>query len=209
MKSLLKAEWKRIRQRPGKPFALLALLLLFFRLSHLLWSFIQGRYYFRKANQLGTFVFTRKAPYVQQQGSMNLGNLVRIWSNINPTHLLIGKDAVLSIGDRSYINGALISVTKKVEIGANCYIAPMVQIIDSDQFGLGLQNQKEEAAAIIIEEDAWLATRCLITKGVTIGKGAVVAVGAVVTEDVAPYTVVAGAPAKLIKRLSVREPKKL
>lgn len=203
MKRLLKAEWKRVRESPRKPSVLLALLLLFARLSHLLWSFIQGRYYFRKADQLGAFVFTRKAPTVQLNGKMILGNLVRIWSNINPTHLLIGKDAVLSIGDHSYINGALISATKRVEIGANCYIAPMVQIIDNDQFGLGLENPKT-AAAIVIEEDAWLATRCLITKGVTIGKGAVVAVGAVVTEDVAPYTVVAGAPAKLIRRLSVR-----
>lgn len=204
MKRLLKAEWKRIREKPRKPSVLMALLLLFSRLSHLLWSFAQGRYHFRKAEQLGTFVFTRKAPNVQLHGKMILGNLVRIWSNINPTHLLIGKDAVLKIGDHSYINGALISASSSVEIGANCYIAPMVQIIDSDQFGLGLQNQKKEAAAIVIEEDAWLATRCLITKGVTVGKGAVVAVGAVVTEDVAPYTVVAGAPAKLIRRLSVR-----
>jgi len=204
MKHLLKAEWKRIRERPSKPSVLLALVLLSSRLRHLLWSFVQGRYYFRKADQLGKFVFTRKAPIVQLDGKMILGNLVRIWSNINPTHLLIGKDAVLSIGDHSYINGALISAAKGVKIGANCYIAPMVQIIDSDHFGLGLDNPKGEAAAIVIEENAWLATRCLITKGVTVGKGAVVAVGAVVTEDVAPYTVVAGAPAKLIRRLSVR-----
>ena len=55
---------------------------------------------------------------------------------------------------------------------------------------------------IIIEDDAWLATRCMVLKGVTIGKGAVVAAGAVVTKDVPPYTMVAGVPAKAIKKIN-------
>ena len=51
-----------------------------------------------------------------------------------------------------------------------------------------------------IEKGAWLGFRCNILSGVTIGKNSVVAAGAVVTSDVPPYSVVAGVPARVIKR---------
>jgi maltose O-acetyltransferase len=54
---------------------------------------------------------------------------------------------------------------------------------------------------IVIEEGAWLGARCIILPGVTVGRGAVVAAGAIVTKDVPPNTLVAGIPAKVIKSL--------
>ena len=53
----------------------------------------------------------------------------------------------------------------------------------------------------MIEDDVWLGAGAIITDGVRVGKGAVVAAGAVVTSDVAPHTVVGGVPAKLIKTI--------
>lgn len=52
---------------------------------------------------------------------------------------------------------------------------------------------------VIIENDVWIGGNCVITAGVTIGEGAVVAAGSVVTKDVAPFTIVGGVPAKYIK----------
>ncbi|MEH7581800.1 DapH/DapD/GlmU-related protein, partial [Priestia megaterium] len=52
---------------------------------------------------------------------------------------------------------------------------------------------------VIIEDRVWIGARCIILPGVTIGKGATVGAGAVVTKDVPPYTVVAGNPAKVVK----------
>ena len=52
---------------------------------------------------------------------------------------------------------------------------------------------------------AWLGARVIVTKGVTIGEGAVCGMGSVVTKDIAPYTVVAGNPARPIKELGVDE----
>jgi acetyltransferase-like isoleucine patch superfamily enzyme len=52
---------------------------------------------------------------------------------------------------------------------------------------------------VIIENDVWIGIDVLILSGVTIGNGAVVAARSVVTEDVAPYSIVAGNPAKLIR----------
>lgn len=52
----------------------------------------------------------------------------------------------------------------------------------------------------VIEDDVWIGARVTVLKGVRIGRGAVVAAGAVVTKDVAPYTIVGGVPARLIRR---------
>ena len=52
----------------------------------------------------------------------------------------------------------------------------------------------------IIESDVWIGTRAVILAGVTIGRGAVVAAGAVVTRSVEPYAIVAGNPARLIRK---------
>lgn len=201
MKKLLKKEWEKTRTKHENRTQFRVFWTFLYRLLELIINYLSGRFYFRKANTLGTLVFAKQAPKVSNQGQLAIGNLVRVWSNIYPSQFFIGQEGRLSIGDHSYINGALISVESEVRIGKNCYLAPMVQVIDSDYFGLGEVDGGSMAKAIIIEEDAWLATRCMITKGVHIGKGAVVAVGAVVTEDVAPYTVVAGAPAKVIKHL--------
>jgi acetyltransferase-like isoleucine patch superfamily enzyme len=58
-----------------------------------------------------------------------------------------------------------------------------------------------DSAPIIIEDHVWISFNSIILKGVTIGKGAIIAAGSVVTKDVAPFTLVAGNPAKLIKHL--------
>ena len=50
-----------------------------------------------------------------------------------------------------------------------------------------------------IEDDCWIASNAVILAGVTVGKGAVVAAGSIVTKDVPPYSIVGGNPAKIIK----------
>ena len=65
---------------------------------------------------------------------------------------------------------------------------------------LGLcENESITRGPIVLEDDVWVGFRATIMSGVTIGKGAVVAAGAVVTKDVPPYAIVGGVPAKVIK----------
>jgi acetyltransferase-like isoleucine patch superfamily enzyme len=52
---------------------------------------------------------------------------------------------------------------------------------------------------VVIEDDCWIASNSILLAGVTIGKGSIVAAGSVVTQDVPPYSVVAGVPARVIK----------
>ena len=60
-------------------------------------------------------------------------------------------------------------------------------------------------APIVIDDYAWIATNSIILPGVTIGKGAVVGAGSVVTKSVPPYQVVAGNPARIVKERTLKE----
>ncbi|MBZ4191515.1 hypothetical protein K7B07_21555 [Niabella sp. 3A5MI-3] len=62
-------------------------------------------------------------------------------------------------------------------------------------FHSGHDNKK-----VTIGKDVWIGASCIILPGVTIGDGAIVAAGSVVTKDVAPFTIVAGVPSKEIKK---------
>lgn len=52
---------------------------------------------------------------------------------------------------------------------------------------------------VVVEEDVWLGVNVTLLSGVTVGRGAIVAAGSVVTKDVPPYSVVGGVPARFIK----------
>lgn len=54
---------------------------------------------------------------------------------------------------------------------------------------------------VTIRQDAWIGAHSLVLRGVTIGEGAIVAAGSVVTKDVPPFTIVAGNPAKIVREL--------
>ena len=86
-------------------------------------------------------------------------------------------------------------------IGENVRIAPYSIILDSDFHSVSDHFAEVEGEPIIIEDNVWITTRATILKGVTIGKGSVIAAGAVVNKDVPPYSIVGGVPAKLIKKV--------
>jgi len=161
---------------------------------------LAARYYLRGC-QLGKMVSVNGKPLFRNEGRVILGNEVRIWSVIQQAKIFVGKGAILSIGDNSRVNGVHISASERIEIGRNVRMAPYTIIMDDDFHDSSNHFSSGKKAPIIIEDDVWIATRAIILKGVTIGKGAVVAAGAVVSKDVEPYTVVAGVPAKPIKKL--------
>lgn len=172
------------------------------RLLSLGYNFLLTRFYLRKVSKMGKIVFTKRRPDIENAGYLELGNIVRIWSNVNRCRLAVKKGGKLIIGNNVRLNGPIISATNEIRIGNNCRIAPQVYLMDGDFHAVEDRLAKGKSRPIIIEDDAWLATRCMILKGVTIGKGAVVAAGAVVTKDVPPYTMVAGVPARPVKKIT-------
>jgi acetyltransferase-like isoleucine patch superfamily enzyme len=103
-----------------------------------------------------------------------------------------------NIGPYNYIG-----CSGKITIGNNVMLGPRVSIYAEnhvfDNPNITIKEQGVQKMDVIIEDDCWIASNAVITAGVTIGKGSVVAAGAVVTETVAPFSVVGGIPAKLIK----------
>jgi maltose O-acetyltransferase len=113
-----------------------------------------------------------------------------------PRGLKIGKGS--SIGHR-----AILDARKGLIIGENVVFATevMVWTLHHDYNDI---NFAGKGASVLIGDFVWLGSRSIILPGVTIGKGAVVATGAVVTKDVEPYTVVAGIPAKVIAKRDIK-----
>jgi acetyltransferase-like isoleucine patch superfamily enzyme len=105
----------------------------------------------------------------------------------------------ISIGARSVIDrDCVLDGRGGIMIGANVNLAPEVMVLtayhdpDSDDF-VGIEK------GVVIEDHVWIATRAMILPGVTIGRGAVVGAGSVVTKDVQAGTIVAGNPARFIR----------
>lgn len=104
----------------------------------------------------------------------------------------------LTIGAFTRINrNCCLDARGPLRIGSNVSISPEVTILtafhrmDDPQF-------RVESRPVVIEDHVWIGTRSTILSGVTLGRGSVVAAGAVVTRDVAPLEVVAGVPARPI-----------
>jgi acetyltransferase-like isoleucine patch superfamily enzyme len=105
---------------------------------------------------------------------------------------LLQIDAGTSVGDHCFLD-----FRGKIKIGKNVNISSQVMIFTEDHDPQD-PHFRSRTKPVIINDFAWLATRSMVLPGITIGRGAVVAAGAVVTKDVPPYTIVGGVPAKKI-----------
>lgn len=131
------------------------------------------------------------------------------------------ENSQLTIGNRVFIGGnSLVDCLHQIEIEDDVLISYQVIIMDSDNHSLRAserigdlqrwRNQKYDwsrvnSAPVVIHTKAWIGARAIITKGVVIGEGGIVASGSVVTKDVPPYTIVGGNPARVIRELGLDE----
>ena len=136
-----------------------------------------------------------------------LGNRVTIgkYAIIRPGNLYGGEPGEgLVVGDHSNIGPyCYIGCSGHISIGNNVMISPRVSIYAEnhvfDKTDATIKSQGVKKEKVVIEDDCWIASNSILLAGVTIGKGSVVAAGSVVTQDVPPYSVVAGVPARVIK----------
>lgn len=108
------------------------------------------------------------------------------------------KGSKLEIGSGFCNSNIKIRCSKEITIGNDVAISHDVTIMDSDAHCIDSKDY-EMSKPVHIEDNVWIGTRATILKGVKIGKGSIVAAGAVVTKDVPPNSMVAGVPAKVIK----------
>lgn len=113
------------------------------------------------------------------------------------------------VGTQVYIGEDLLIVSIisekscSLNIGNRVSIAPRVTLVlasDANWSNL-VKKIKPIRSHVKLEDDCWIGTGAIILPGITIGKCSIVGAGAVVTKDVPPYSVVAGIPAKIIKKV--------
>ena len=106
----------------------------------------------------------------------------------------------LSVGDHSVINRKCrLDARGGLSIGANVSISPECYVITAshDPHSPSFEGATKPMA-VVIEDHAWLGVRAIVLPGVTIGRGAIVGAGAVVSRNVPPMAIVAGNPARII-----------
>lgn len=138
---------------------------------------------------------------------------VRIGSNvtmarfaqIRPSGYYGGELGVgFEIGDNSNIGAfAYIGAAGGIRIGKNVMMGPRVSLLaeqhNIERTDVPMKDQGTSRKGIVIENDVWLGANCCVLDGVTVGTGAVIAAGAVVSKDVPPFAIVGGVPAKIIR----------
>lgn len=138
-----------------------------------------------------------------------------------PHQVKIGRDCILEpdvyfkfdgiykegpsicIGDDTFIGrGCEFNISDKIHIGDHCLIASGVKFVDHNHrldLGALIKTQTCIQSRITLEDDVWIGANAIILQGVSIGVGAVVGAGAVVRSSIAPYDIVGGVPARVLK----------
>lgn len=140
-------------------------------------------------------------------------------SHVRGQLLTFAAGGHISIGEWTYVGeGSRIWSEASVLVGSHVLIAHLVDIHDTDSHpldwgvrrldaeailsGRGPRPDSTRAAPVLIEDDVWIGFKASVLKGVRIGRGSIVAAGSMVTKDVAPWTLVAGNPARTIRELA-------
>jgi galactoside O-acetyltransferase len=125
------------------------------------------------------------------------------------------EGATVSIGERVFMSGAIVCADG-VEIGDDVLVAWNVTIVDHDSHAVAFSRRSRDVLdwregkkdwthvatrPVSIGDKAWIGFNAIVLKGVTIGEGAVVGAGSVVTRDVPPWTIVAGNPAQVVREI--------
>lgn len=127
------------------------------------------------------------------------GSVIHMWANFfEPAGVSIGQDTI--IGDHAFLDGRAPLV-----IGNHVDIASSVMIYNSEH-DLEKADFSARTEAVKIEDYVFIGPRAIILPGVRIGKGAVIAAGAVVTTDVPDFAIVGGVPAKAIGERKNKNP---
>jgi acetyltransferase-like isoleucine patch superfamily enzyme len=175
------------------------------------WAAVENNVRLRFANHIhldhGTYidqgVYLHACPNGIEIGKNTIvmhGAILHVYNfrNLPRSGITIGADCL--IGEYSVIRGQ-----GGVHMGDRVYTSPFTQILAVNHVFSDPERPFVEqgitAEGIFIEDDVWLGAGAIITDGVRIGHNSVVAAGAVVTKTVDPYSIVAGVPARLIKKV--------
>jgi len=156
-------------------------------------------------------------PHIQTSGFFFLGKNVEIYCNKNYGRMRIGRwvhigdgnairchEGNLTIGDKS-VFGRCNTVNAYIDIyfGPKSLVADWCYICDFDHryadTNVAIKDQGIVKSPVRFEGDIWVGEKCSVLRGVTVGRGSIVASHALVNKDVPPYSIVGGVPARILK----------
>jgi acetyltransferase-like isoleucine patch superfamily enzyme len=169
----------------------------FFQLIYILYKNMSILFYKIILKDIGSNCFIHPSASMRNHKNITLGSNVKIERNVN---IWVSK---LNIGNNVGI-GPNTNIFGKIIIGNNVMIAPNCTIVGGNHGilnnGIPMINQKNTTSGpIIIEDDVWIGANSIILDGVTIGAGAIVGGGSVVTKNIPKMAISVGNPAKVIK----------
>jgi acetyltransferase-like isoleucine patch superfamily enzyme len=138
--------------------------------------------------------------FIARGGSVALGENTIVRAGT----MLLPSGGSIKIGSRTSLNQyVVINGQGGVSIGDNVLIAAFTSIFAAnhviERTDIPIREQgMQTKGGIIIEDDVWIGTHCVILDGVTIGHGSVIAAGAVVNKDISPFSIVGGVPGRVI-----------
>ena len=168
-----------------------------------IWGRNVGLRHSRKMD-IGDAVVVDDDCHLDAQGCVEGGFSIGAGALISRGCIVSGKDGALTIGPRVNIGaGCVLYASTGLEIGADTMLAAMCFVgggryTTRGRTDIPIAAQPVPRVGVVIEEDCWLGAGVIVIDGVRIGRGSVIAAGAVVTADVAPYSGVAGVPGRLI-----------
>lgn len=139
-------------------------------------------------------------------------NVVMVAADGHTTNIsslkLRNREGRIDIGDNVLImNGVRISSASSITIGDGCMLANHAYLTDADWHDIHDRTSAPGGTApIVLERGAWIGDSAIVCKGVRIGENSIVGAGAVVTRNVPANVIVAGNPARVVKKL---DPKKI
>ena len=152
----------------------------------------------RHCTRVGAGARSMGRPIVRNGGRIEIGRSVKLTNRLIPVELESLPGGVLVLGDEVTINyGTLLSASRRVTIGDRVMIGSLSLIADSETPGGDGAN--DVVAPIVIGDDAWLAVRVTVLPGSTIGAGAVITAGSVVSGEIPPGVVAGGIPARVLR----------
>ena len=163
-----------------------------------------------RLSQIPSYLYDKVLSYFYKGSMKSCGKHVYIRSSSSDFkglwNLSVGDYTSIPKGSVFYCTEAPLIIGKKVIFGPRPTIITGDHRIDVIGKYIMDSNDKlpENDAAVVIEDDVWTGANVTILKGVTIGRGSVIAAGAVVTKSCPPYSIIGGVPAKLMKMRSTQ-----
>lgn len=163
------------------------------------------------------FWFKLRNPHVVTTGFVFIGRRVELharkgygrlvlgrWVHVGDENRLRCHEGVLTVGDKAVFGrDNTINCYLDVEVGEGTIVADWVYICDfdhvTDDIHVPIKDQGIVKSPVRIGPDVWIGTKVSVLRGTTVGRGSVLAANAVVRGDVAPYSIMGGVPARLLK----------